>query len=202
VSGPSLSGRDRRALLDLAVEAIRCRLVNPWCSPLDIELDDTTALARPQASFVTLERDDQLLGCIGSLEPTVPLAQGVARHAVAAAFEDPRLPPVTFEDYPVMSVKISVLSPIEPLDVASRAGLERAVRPGIDGLVLRAGARRSTLLPSVWPKVRDASDFIDILWAKAGLDPAAWPNGATVSRYTTEEFSDPGPRAPIATASV
>jgi hypothetical protein len=53
------------------------------------------------------------------------------------------------------------------------------------------------LLPSVWPKVRDLAEFLDVLWRKAGLAPGTWPGGTRVSRYTTEEFGDPGPRAPI-----
>jgi AMMECR1 domain-containing protein len=53
------------------------------------------------------------------------------------------------------------------------------------------------LLPSVWPKVRDVAEFLDVLWRKAGLRPRTWHAGTHVSRYTTEEFGDPGPRPPI-----
>ncbi len=69
-----------------------------------------------------------------------------------------------------------------------------AVRPNVDGLVLEAGQHRATLLPSVWPKVRDEAEFLEIVWRKAGLTPGTWPTGIQVSRYTTEEFCDPGPR--------
>ena len=70
----------------------------------------------------------------------------------------------------------------------------RAIRPDVDGLVLEAGIHRATLLPSVWPNVRDDAQFVEIVWRKAGLVPGTWPTGCQVSRYTTDEFTDPGPR--------
>jgi AmmeMemoRadiSam system protein A len=125
------------------------------------------------------------------------LALDVAHNALAAAFADPRLPAVTRDDYARMSIKVSVLSRPEPMAVASYEELLAEVRPGLDGLLLESGPYRSTLLPSVWPKIRSAEEFLDVLWRKAGLPKGAWPPGTRVSRYTTEEFGDPGPRAPL-----
>ena len=143
---------------------------------------------------MTLERENRLLGCIGTLVAVRPLIVDVAHNALAAAFADPRVPPVTPDDYAHMSIKVSVLSSPEPLVAASYDDVVSTVRPDLDGLVLEAGANRGTLLPSVWPKVRDAAEFVEFVWRKAGLMPGTWPGGARVSRYTTEEFCDPGPR--------
>src|SRR5262249_44955146 len=131
-------------------------------------------------------------------EPVRPLVADVAHNALAAAFADPRLPAVTAGDYAVMSIKISVLSQPELVLAESYRDVLASVRPGVDGLLLEAGRVRSTLLPSVWPKVRDPGEFLDVLWRKAGLSPRVWRPGTTVSRYTTQEFGDAGPRAPIA----
>jgi AmmeMemoRadiSam system protein A len=167
-------------------------------------LDDCPAgLRTPGASFVTLERNGRLLGCVGTLEAVRPLAVDVAEHALAAAFDDPRLPPVTRADYPEMAVKVSVLSRLEPVVACSYDELRSLVRPGTDGISItsertRNFAARATLLPSVWPKVRDVDEFLDALWSKAGLPPRAWPPGLVVSRYTTAETCDPGPRAALA----
>jgi len=160
------------------------------------------ALLEPGATFVTLERDGRLLGCVGTLDAVQPLAADVAEHALAAAFDDPRLPPLRRDDFPEMSVKVSVLSPSEPLAVSSFDELRRAVRPGVDGITVeavRAGRpyARATFLPSVWAKVPDVDDFLDALWDKAGLQPGTWPSGVRVSRYTTVEVADPGPRPPL-----
>jgi uncharacterized protein len=188
-----LGEADRRALLDVAAEVIGDQVVHRDARmPNPAAFDDR--LRRPGASFVTLERGDQLLGCIGTLVAVDPLVIDVARRALAAAFADPRLPPVTRDDFVVMSIKVSVLTPPEPVPVANLDDLAAAVRPGVDGLLLEAGRHRSTLLPSVWDHVADLDQFLSALWHKAGLAPGAWPSGLAISRYATEEFGDPGPR--------
>ena len=154
-------------------------------------------LVAPGATFVTLERDGDLLGCVGALEARQPLAVDVAEHALAAAFDDPRLPALTRSDFSEMSVKVSVLSPSARIAAESFDKLRASVRPGIDGLTVAVAPRRATLLPSVWPKVRGTDEFLGALWSKAGLRPGSWPRGIVVSRYTTTEESDPGPRAAL-----
>jgi AmmeMemoRadiSam system protein A len=184
-------------LLDVAEEAIRGGLVDGVPRLPGTEVLADPLLASPAASFVTLERGEDLLGCIGSLEPTHPLVTGVARHALGAAFADPRLPPVTGNDFVEMSIKVSVLSHLEDLRATSREQLRRDVRPGVDGLVVEAGYRRATLLPAVWYRIPDTEEFLDVLWNKAGLPARAWPPDLSVQRYTTDEFADPGPRVPV-----
>lgn len=189
-----LDAGQRDRLLEIAVDAVRSRLAGgDDAIPKVVDLADP-ALTVAAASFVTLQRDGALLGCIGSLAADEPLAVGVAKHALGAAFSDPRLPAVTTDDYTAMSVKVSVLSDLEPMTVESFDELVPAVRPGIDGLLVTAGSRRATLLPSVWEDLPNPARFLDALWAKAGLARGAWPPGLTVARYETEEFGDPGPR--------
>lgn len=190
---PRLDPKHRQTLLDVAQEAIRHALLTGRH-----ELPDPTSfhadLRVDAASFVTLEDGERLLGCIGTLEAVRPLVVDVAYAALGAAFTDPRMPAVTAEDFVPMSIKISVLSRAAPLSAASYAEVAGSVRPGVDGLVLDAPGHRSTLLPSVWPKVDDVAEFLSILWRKAGMHPGDWPAGTSVSRYTTEEFGHPGPR--------
>jgi AmmeMemoRadiSam system protein A len=190
---PPLDDMQERTLLDVAARAVHDALATGRASLPDASRFDET-LRRTGATFVTLERGEQLLGCIGTLEAVRPLVVDVARNALAAAFTDPRLPAVTPDDYAAMSIKVSVLSAPEPLAVSSFAELAAAVRPGVDGLLLEAGSRRSTLLPSVWPKVDGVSEFLAVLWHKAGLRAAEWSPSTRLSRYTTHEFCDPGPR--------
>ena len=191
-----LGDANRRVLLDVATDVIGDAVTRrdprmPDPSDFDAPLQE------PRASFVTLERGDQLLGCIGTLMAAEPLVVDVARHALAAAFADPRLPPVTRDDFAEMSVKVSVLTTPEPVRAASFDELVAAVRPGVDGLLVEARRHRATLLPSVWDHVADTDQFLGVLWQKAGLARGAWPAGVAVSRYTTEEFGDPGPRPSV-----
>jgi AmmeMemoRadiSam system protein A len=185
--------RDRQVLLDVAAESVHDALLGrPPVLPVPVTFEPQ--LREPRATFVTLERGTSLLGCIGTLEAVRPLVVDVAHNALSAAFADPRLPAVTRDDYGVMSIKVSVLSRPEHLPVRGYDELAAVVRTGVDGLLLEIGARRGTLLPSVWPKVSGVHDFLDVLWHKAGAAPRSWPAGTRVSRYTTEEFCDPGPR--------
>lgn len=149
---------------------------------------DEDWLAVPGATFVTLTRDGALLGCIGSLVAVQPLGVDVARNAAAAAFDDPRLPPVTASDVEAMHVHVSVLGPLKPVPVDGWDGLLAAVRPGVDGLLVQAPGHRATLLPSVWRSLPDAPHFVAALWRKAWLRPGEWPDGLGVQRYATEEF--------------
>ena len=191
---PDLSPDLRRWLLDLARESVRQglrdgrrHLPRPEAVPSGGD--------RPGAAFVTLRRDGRLLGCIGSMVPVRPLADDVATHAYDAAFRDPRLPAVTADDCEHMDVEISVLGPLEELDVDDRADLLASIRPGVDGLVVASGRRQGTFLPSVWEQVGSAEEFLDLLWRKAGLRAGTWPDDLTVQRYEVTEFADAaGPR--------
>lgn len=152
------------------------------------------SLRRRAATFVTLERDGNLLGCVGTLTARDPLVVDVATHAYAAAFEDPRLPAVTADDVPSMSIKVSELGPLTPIEVASFGELRTALRPGVDGVVVRSGTKRATFLPSVWASLDSPDRFLAALWRKAGLAAVAWPEDVVVERYKVVEYSSPPPQ--------
>jgi len=154
-------------------------------------------LRKPAATFVTLERNHRLLGCIGSLEPNRPLVASVAHHALAAAFSDPRLPAVTLDDFPTMGISVSHLGPLVPTGAHDYDELTAILHPGRDGILLDADGHQATFLPSVWKQVPDVDELLTQLWAKAGLGRRVWPPGTRVLRYVTAEFTDPGPRPAV-----
>ena len=197
----TLSPDRRAALLDVAISTVAEGLLTGDERPPDPHHLDDPELGAPGAAFVTLERAGQLLGCVGGLEPVRPLVAAVARGAYAAAFEDPRLPPVDENDFAEMSVKVSVLSALEPFTVDGYTDLVERVRAGIDGLVVVAPRRQATFLPSVWHQLPEPAGFVRALWQKAGLRPDGWPQGIRMFRYRTEEFADPGPRPPVTGAA-
>ncbi len=141
-----------------------------------------------RATFVTLTIGGQLRGCIGMLEACRPLAEDVANNAYAAAFEDPRFPPLTKKEFEKLEIHISVLSPPEEMLFSSEEDLLRQIRPGIDGLILQEGFRRGTFLPSVWGELPEKELFWAHLKLKAGLSAAYWADTVRVFRYTTEYF--------------
>jgi hypothetical protein len=181
----SLAEKHRRLLVDTARAAIRHGLNEG--RPLAISAAQHPAEVRPvRATFVTLERHGKLRGCIGTLEPRLPLIEDVALHAYEAAFEDPRFPPVTQDEFPGLDIHISILSPATPLPCSSEAELMASLKPGEDGLILVDGRRRSTFLPSVWNELKDAREFIAHLKLKAGLPSDYWSSTIRFHRYETE----------------
>lgn len=170
-------------LLDLARRAI----VTGFSSErLRIVPDDyPITLREHRASFVTLQRRGRLRGCIGSLEARQSLVEDIAWNAFSAAFKDPRFPPLGAEEMSDTEVHLSVLSPPVPLPVNSEADLLRQLRPGVDGLILSEGARRSTFLPSVWAQLPAPAEFVRQLKLKAGLDAAHWSDTLSFQRYST-----------------
>ncbi len=176
-------------LLDLARRAIETKLEgdeDASASPASFP----ECLRAPRATFVTLRKDGELRGCIGSLESRASLVESVWHNAREAAFGDPRFPPVSQDELNAIEIHISVLSPLEPVEVSDEHDLLARIRPGIDGLVLAEGERRGTFLPAVWESLGDSRDFLTELKRKAGLSPDHWSDTIEVWRYTTYAIPD------------
>lgn len=201
-----LTGEERAWLLARAREALSRRMA-AQAADADAAADDAGDLAdtdpvdgydadvperlrMPGRSFVTLERDGELAGCIGSLAATRPLWRDVVLNALGAAFADPRFTPLAPDQLDDVVVKVSVLSE-QSVAPSARDELVAALRPGVDGLLLEAGDRRATFLPSVWRTVDEPAEFVRALLAKAGVDGDGWPDGLRAWRYTTDEFAEP-----------
>ena len=140
------------------------------------------------ASFVTLRDDGELRGCIGTVDPHRPLGDDVAHNAHAAAYRDPRFPPVRPAERARLEVEVSVLSPRAPIAAPTEAELAAVLRPGVDGIVLEYEGHRATFLPQVWESLPDPIDFLSELRRKARLPARFWHPGMQVSRYTVEKF--------------
>ena len=177
---------DRGAVLvAIAREAIGERLGLAVLGPRSEEW-----LARQAATFVTLRRDGELRGCIGSIDARRPLGEDVAANACAAAFSDPRFEPLAAVEYAVVSIEVSVLSPRLPLAVASEEEAIRALRPGVDGIYLEYRDFRATFLPQVWESLPDPAQFLMELRHKARLPARFWDPAIRLTRYTVEKFGD------------
>lgn len=149
-------------------------------------------LDRKAATFVTLTENERLRGCIGTLRAREPLRDDVARHAVDAAFNDPRFAPVQNEEYPMLHIEVSVLSEPERIEgVRSRGDLLERLHPYSDGLVLRYGPHLATYLPQVWEQLSDPRDFVTHLLLKAGLPGDFWDERIVAERYSVITFSEP-----------
>ncbi len=152
---------------------------------------DVNWLREPVASFVTLNQRDALRGCIGSLSAHRPLAEDIRANALAAAFHDPRFPPVSAAEWLSVQVEVSVLSPLERLTVRSEVDLITQIQPGRHGLLLRYGSYQGTFLPQVWEELPDPKQFLSQLKRKAGLPSDFWSLDLEVYRYHVEKWREP-----------
>jgi AmmeMemoRadiSam system protein A len=177
---------ERAALLGLARASIEAGLRDAL---LQVRAEEhAPRLREARASFVTLHRNGRLRGCIGTLEARRALAVEVSAMAHAAAFRDPRFPPLAAQEFAEIDIHISVLSPPEPFAADSERDLLQRLRPGIDGLILREGSRSATFLPSVWEQLPEPAQFLRRLKLKAGLPADHWSAQLAFERYTAESI--------------
>jgi AmmeMemoRadiSam system protein B/AmmeMemoRadiSam system protein A len=142
-------------------------------------------------TFVTLKQNGRLRGCIGSLSASDPLAEGVRRNAINAAFHDPRFSPLTEKELGQVEIEVSVLTEPQPLPFSDPANLLRKLRPDIDGVIIRQGYASATFLPQVWEQLPQKEDFLGHLCLKAGLPRDAWKRGKLeVSTYQVQYFEE------------
>jgi AmmeMemoRadiSam system protein A len=138
-----------------------------------------------QGAFVTLKKGGDLRGCIGLIIGDRPLAQVVGAMAYAAAFRDPRFEPLGGSELSQIEIELSVLTP--PKNIAR----PDAIVVGRDGVILRKGGRSAVFLPQVATEQGWSRDeLLDNLAVKAGLPPNAWRQGADLSVFQAEVFSE------------
>jgi AmmeMemoRadiSam system protein A len=176
-----------RVLLRLARTAIAAQLGLGHSAD-----DDLPWLKTAGACFITLTLANRLRGCIGTLRAHRALAEDVKANAVAAAFRDPRFPPLEAGEFSGIALEISVLSALEPLAFADEADALRQLRAGIDGLVFEYGYHTGTFLPQVWEDLKEPSEFLAHLKYKAGLPPDFWDTEVRLARYTVLKWRETG----------
>jgi len=147
-------------------------------------------LAQAGATFVTLTKNDELRGCIGSLEPARPLGEDVAQNAHGAAFRDPRFPAMSAAEWPQCRVEVSLLSTPKPVRFADETDLLAQIEAGTDGLIIEADGKRGTFLPQVWEDIADKRAFLAHLIRKAGLPADTRLTRCRLWRYRVRKWKE------------
>ncbi len=178
-----LSDQQKRQLMRVARQALRAAVGS---GPVPDLATDDPDLMELRGAFVTLKQQGQLRGCIGYVQPRVPLIQAVADNAQSAALHDPRFPPVTAAELDSIDIEISALTPLEPVSQVEK------IEIGRHGLMISCGANRGLLLPQVpveWGWDRD--EFLAHTCLKAGLPPDAWQrDDAELLWFEAEVFGE------------
>jgi len=181
----SLTKESQKELLKIARNSIESYLNNgkiPKFKTTNSELLNNGAV------FVTLEKNHNLRGCIGTTEARMPLHQAVTELAIAAAVEDYRFSPITKNELKDVKIEISVLSPLKKISSPDE------IIEGKHGVVVRKGFRSGLFLPQVWehPELSKKEAFLsELCWQKAGLEPDAWKKeDADLYTFTVFAFKE------------
>ena len=183
-----LLDRHGETLLRTAAASIEHGLRNG--EPLPVFAEDHPEELRNQgACFVTLSSEGRLRGCVGSAEAYRPLIEDVAENGFASAFRDSRFPMLAADERFSLRISVSVLSPPQPLCFIDEDDLLDRLRPGRDGLIIKANGRRALFLPQVWASLGQPREFLAHLKEKAGLGRDDWSPDISAWRFTAESVS-------------
>ncbi len=111
---------------------------------ISIPKELTPEMAACAGVFVSLKKEGNLRGCIGTVEPAQDtVAEEVINNAIAAAVQDPRFHAVQEDELAGLEYSVDVLSALEKIrDV-------RDLDPTKYGIVIRQEMKRGLLLPDL-----------------------------------------------------
>ena len=133
----------------------------------------------PSAAFVTLRKNGAMRGCVGSTRPTeATAAHELIRYAIASAVRDPRFHPVRLDEVPLLTIRVQLLDPAEPITDITR------IDPKTHGIIVRSGDRQALLLPGIGEIVTPEQQ-LRAACQKAGIDRHA---ALQVERFRTRTF--------------
>ena len=181
-----------RLLLTLARAAIARQLNIPFA---EVDASNESWLQNDGACFVTLHKQGELRGCIGTLSAHRSLLEDVQANAINAAFHDPRFFPLSADEFTEVDVEVSILTEAMPMPFSDEADALAQLRPHIDGVIFRYENHRATFLPQVWEQLPSPELFMAHLKQKAGLPAGFWADGVQILRYQVEKFSEEHGRA-------
>lgn len=173
------SSKARQQLLEIARNAIKAKLSGETYTPPRLESLDVK-----RGAFVTIKIQGNLRGCIGQIRGYQPLYETVAEMAVAAAFDDPRFPQLSQDEFEMLEYEISVLSPLERVHDFS------TIKIGRDGLMIKLDFHSGLLLPQVATEQGwDVTEFLEQTCLKAGLPKNSYKDqNAEVYKFSAEVF--------------
>jgi AmmeMemoRadiSam system protein A len=179
----SLNKEERIFLLNLARSVIGAKASSENFKP---EWSDSEILNTDCGVFVTLNKNNELRGCIGYVEGIMPLQKAVCEMAEAAAFADPRFPSVKNDEVDDLDIEISVLSPLQEINDISE------IEVGVHGLIVQQTFYKGLLLPQVAVEYGwDRETFLEHTCVKAGLSKNAWKDETTTIKiFSAEIFSE------------
>lgn len=138
-----------------------------------------------KSCFVTITKDSELRGCIGTIEPRDLLYKEIIQNAISAATRDWRFPPVKEKELPLLEYEVSVLTPPQKYEYKDTSDLLNIIKN--KGVIVTQGFNKGVYLPQVWEHFNNAEDFLSSLCSKAGLNKDEWKFGKIVIELFEKE---------------
>ncbi len=142
------------------------------------------------ACFVTLEENNILRGCIGSVIAHSPLIIDLIKNAYNAAFADPRFAPLSREEFEQISISVSLLSIPNLIKFEDEQDLLEQINPFVDGIIIKDKQKQALYLPSVWEQLPDKKLFLNSLKQKAGFAPNYFSKTIEAYRFKTNYIKE------------
>lgn len=171
-------------ILDLCKESIKTK------GELPLKSGYPQVFSEFGAVFVTLEKNGNLRGCIGSIIPQRALISDIITNARNAAYSDPRFNPVEKNEIKDLSIAVSLLSIPTPMKFEDEEDLLNQIRENIDGIIIRDGNYQAVYLPSVWEQIPDKKMFLNSLKVKAGMNPNHFSKTFEAYRFETSYIKE------------
>jgi len=178
-----LDEEEKKYLLKIARQTIEKTVDNKKQPKLKHEY---SILKEKRGGFVTLTKNGALRGCIGYIKAMLPLDETIVEMAKAAAFRDPRFPPVEKDEVSQLEIEISVLTPIQEIEDVEK------IEVGKHGIIIERGGYSGLLLPQVatdygW----DLETFLEHTCQKAGLPSDSWKKeGTKIKIFSADIFHE------------
>jgi AmmeMemoRadiSam system protein B/AmmeMemoRadiSam system protein A len=179
-SGFTLSHEEKQELLRIAGQAVTLFVKEKKILEYTTQVP---SLLEQRGAFVTLKKKGRLRGCIGFIEPVLPLYQTIIQAAIYAAIKDSRFYPVRASELKDIDLEISVLTPTRKIKDPN------LIKVGKHGLVISKGNQKGLLLPQVpvenkWSR----KTYLQQACLKAGLPKDAWKSGAEIEIFEAIVF--------------
>jgi AmmeMemoRadiSam system protein A len=141
-------------------------------------------MAEKASVFVSLKKNGNLRGCIGTIEPVQEnMAAEIIHNAVSAGLNDPRFWPVELEELPELEISVDVLTAPEPVNDF------RELDPKKYGVIVSSKGRKGVLLPDI-EEITTVEEQIHVAMMKAGIKP---DEPVKIERFQVKRYKE-GPK--------
>jgi len=133
---------------------------------IDLPEDLPTELTGSQAGvFVSIKKEGELRGCIGTIAPTQKnIVSEILGNSRAASMHDPRFRPVGADELDSLTYSVDVLMPPEKIDSMDKLDVNKY------GVIVSCKGRRGLLLPDL-EGVNTVEEQVSIALQKGGISP-------------------------------